>query len=115
FNLTHTYIPTLGQPFKPVLSLTAFVLRGRGGPFDKCRMSGLAPGVWVNIGLPVTPDDITALRNLKLGKTHRMEWKGQRRLSGDCDNDILRPGEKCIFSISGWLTIQHVTRNPYTR
>jgi hypothetical protein len=109
FNLTHTR-----EQGKPVVSVS--VPLGNGAwklPFATCKTTLGAPEIFANLGLPVRPKDIQALRTLGLGKTYRLEWlnkKGTKTVVGNCDDtDEKSARNGCDFEVRGWIAIRHVS------
>jgi hypothetical protein len=106
FNLTNTS----GQG-KPVVSVS--VPLGNGAwklPFATCKTTPGAPEAIANLGLPVRPKDIQALRTLRLGRKYLLHWSGKQKVFGSCDNESVNDARNgCEFEVSGWIAIRHVS------
>jgi hypothetical protein len=105
FNLTHAR-----EQGKPVVSVS--VPLGNGAwrlPFDTCKTTPKAPELVANLGLPVRPKDIRALRTLGLGRTYRLNWEGRKKVFGLCDDEDPNTARNgCEFEVHGWIEIRHV-------
>jgi hypothetical protein len=94
---------------QPVLSVTVPMAR----PFEKCALSPLARQIIASMGVPVPPDKVRALRNLRVNRSVRIVAKR----AGVCDDDVERqdPGNefsRCNYTLRGWIVIRRIQRTP---